>query len=129
MATREGPHLIIEYQIENELHTFVCALDKPVTTIGREKSNDIVIPVESVSRRHAQIIRNSREPERVKFEDVGSTNGSYLSNGHRIIEPIHIQTGHKVELGKQVFLTYQNGAYRKSTAPLTFKSDADTEIR
>jgi pSer/pThr/pTyr-binding forkhead associated (FHA) protein len=50
--------------------------DKDKITIGRLESNDIHINNPSVSRQHAQIIKNQGN---YLIEDLKSTNGSYLN--------------------------------------------------
>ena len=50
--------------------------DKDKITIGRLKSNDIHINNPEVSRQHARIIKNQGN---YLFEDLKSTNGSYLN--------------------------------------------------
>lgn len=53
------------------------SLVKPVTTVGREPGNDVVIDDVSVSRHHARIVR---EAGGFRFEDLGSFNGSALTH-------------------------------------------------
>ena len=48
--------------------------------IGREKSCDITIPSDEISRSHARIIAR---PDSILIEDLGSANGTYV-NGHPI---------------------------------------------
>ncbi|MEW5986795.1 MAG: protein kinase, partial [Chloroflexota bacterium] len=51
-------------------------LEKDQYTIGRSADNDIALPGEGVSRRHARL---ERTPERGwQVRDMGSTNGTYL---------------------------------------------------
>ncbi|HEY7348996.1 MAG TPA: FHA domain-containing protein [Ktedonobacterales bacterium] len=55
-------------------------LNKPVITIGRDPSNDIVIPAGVVSRQHAEI---TQQGNMFQIIDKGSVNGIY-SQGHPI---------------------------------------------
>lgn len=55
-------------------------LEADVTTIGRLKDNDLMIPESSVSGHHARILKKQGK---YLFEDLSSTNGSYL-NGNRV---------------------------------------------
>jgi len=59
-------------------------LEKPVTTIGRDQSNDIQIDEAGVSGRHAQIRVKPNElledQADVFLEDLGSTNGSLVND-------------------------------------------------
>jgi hypothetical protein len=51
-------------------------LTRPLVSIGRAVDNDVVLETKSVSRRHAQIRWDS---SRYVLEDLGSTNGSFVS--------------------------------------------------
>lgn len=59
-------------------------LENPVTTIGRDQSNDIQIDEAGVSGRHAQIrLQPSaliEDQTDVFLEDLGSTNGSLVND-------------------------------------------------
>ena len=50
--------------------------DKEVVSIGRNANNDIQIDNLSVSKNHAQIIRDK---DSYRVEDLNSTNGTYLN--------------------------------------------------
>jgi pSer/pThr/pTyr-binding forkhead associated (FHA) protein len=59
-------------------------LEKPITTIGRDRDNDIQIDDSGVSSRHAKIlVRPSDLLEghvEVVLEDLGSTNGTLVND-------------------------------------------------
>ena len=57
-------------------------LDRDVVSVGTLKDNDVVLPDDSVSRKHCELVR---APEGWKVRDVGSTNGTTLA-GTRIVE-------------------------------------------
>lgn len=59
-------------------------LTKPVSTVGRDAENDIVIDDESVSTHHAEI---RLEDGRHILKDLGSTNGLRV-NGDRAMESV-----------------------------------------
>ncbi|MDR1813335.1 MAG: FHA domain-containing protein [Tannerella sp.] len=59
----------LQYSIDNKVNTFTVS--KPETIIGRDETNDLVLPNDSVSRRHAKIIFNGSAFE---IEDLGSSN-------------------------------------------------------
>ncbi|MCB2184922.1 MAG: FHA domain-containing protein [Deltaproteobacteria bacterium] len=59
-------------------------LDKEVTLVGREKSCDLVLGVESVSARHAEL---RLTPQGVMLKDLGSTNGTFV-NGQKVTEKL-----------------------------------------
>jgi len=63
--------------------------------VGREKSNQIVLTGEPVSRRHA---RFELRGENLCFEDLGSRNGSKL-NGHRVKGKIPLKPGDALDIG------------------------------
>ncbi|HRE47940.1 MAG TPA: FHA domain-containing serine/threonine-protein kinase, partial [Aggregatilineales bacterium] len=66
-----------------ETKTF--ALDKPVLTIGRDSTSDIILKGEKVSRSHAKIERKADGS--YTLTDLGSTNGSYVA-GQKLLPNI-----------------------------------------
>ena len=70
-------------------------------TMGRDPSVDIVISDQSVSRKHAQI---SKEGDKVKFTDLGSSNGSFV-NDKKIGtgESVFLEKEDMVKLGNSIF--------------------------
>jgi hypothetical protein len=66
------------------------------TTLGRDPANDISLPDEEVSRRHAQIVRAAG---RYLIEDLGSTNGTFV-NGRRVDRPAPLRDGDVIYLGE-----------------------------
>ena len=58
-------------------------LTKEVTSVGRVEGNDIVLPHQSVSGSHGELVLRGEED--VYVRDVGSTNGSYI-NGNKVAE-------------------------------------------
>jgi len=86
-------------------------LNKEITTMGRRSPADQIEPdvdltnddPESyVSRRHAQILRNDDE---YIFEDVGSSNGSFLNNVKMAAgEQRVLRNGDRLRLGKTEFV-------------------------
>lgn len=67
-----------------------------VTTIGRDRANDIVLPDLQVSRQHA-IIRRLGKAD-YYFIDSGSSNGSRV-NGRRITMPTLLADGDEIAIG------------------------------
>ena len=80
-------------------------LNKPVVTIGREASNDIVLEDPQVSRQHARLTLQGTS---YMIEDLGSTNGSFV-NGRRVMTPTPLNPGDKLGLGDTVVLEVQGG--------------------
>jgi len=70
-------------------------------SIGRSASNQVALPSDKVSRRHA-IIQVQRENE-FWLVDFGSRNGTYL-NGRRIIQPTRLHPEDRVTIGPFEFV-------------------------
>ena len=77
-------------------------LDKDVTTTGRHPESDIFLDDVTVSRRHAEFLRQDGE---FVVRDVGSLNGTYLNRER--IDDAKLANGDEVQIGKfrLVFLT------------------------
>jgi len=77
-------------------------LDHDVTTSGRHPDSDIFLDDVTVSRRHAEIVR---EGGQYYVRDVGSLNGTYLNRVRVDSAPLH--DGDELQIGtfKLVFLT------------------------
>ena len=70
-------------------------LDRPVTTIGRGRDNDIVLPSDCVSRRH---VRLEHRPDGLFLIDLSSTNGTYV-NGSKLSKPHRLEPGDVIRVG------------------------------
>jgi len=70
-------------------------LDADVTTAGRHPESDIFLDDVTVSRRHAEFVR---EGEGFVVRDVGSLNGTYLNRGR--IDAAALAGGDEVQIGK-----------------------------
>ena len=77
-------------------------LDADVTTAGRHPESDIFLDDVTVSRRHAEFVRDG---DGFVVRDVGSLNGTYLNRGR--IDAAALSGGDEVQIGKYrlVFLT------------------------
>ncbi|MEO6206114.1 MAG: FHA domain-containing protein, partial [Mycobacteriales bacterium] len=77
-------------------------LDATITTAGRHPESDIFLDDVTVSRRHAEFVR---EGDGYLVRDVGSLNGTYLNRGR--IDTAALAGGDEVQIGKYrlVFLT------------------------
>jgi diguanylate cyclase (GGDEF)-like protein len=84
-----GPELGKKYRLEGEEEF----------SIGRDESNFIVVDLDNVSRRHAQVIMREN-----KFfvSDLGSTNGTYL-NDEEIRAQQALRSGDLVKVGGAIF--------------------------
>jgi hypothetical protein len=78
---------------------------EPVSTIGRDLSNDIVLADAYASTRHARVERQS--DGRFWLVDLGSSNGTVL-NGQQVRPnvPVPLDTGDVIRIGK-VELKYE----------------------
>lgn len=74
-------------------------LDTDVTRAGRHPENEVFLDDVTVSRKHAEFIR---EGDEFAIVDVGSLNGTYL-NGDRIDRGT-LKRGDEVQIGKFKFL-------------------------
>ncbi len=70
-------------------------LEKPKTTIGRHPDSDIFLDDITVSRRHAEFVR---EREEYSLSDVGSLNGTYVN--HVRTDHEDLKSGDEVQIGK-----------------------------
>jgi pSer/pThr/pTyr-binding forkhead associated (FHA) protein len=82
-------------------------LDAEVTTAGRHPESDIFLDDVTVSRRHAEFVR---EDEGFVVRDVGSLNGTYLNRER--IDAAGLAGGDEVQIGKYrlVFLAGPRGS-------------------
>ena len=77
------------------------ALGRDTLTLGRDSDNDIVVPVEAVSRCHASLERRGAD---CLIKDLGSTNGIVV--GGRRVEERLLAPGDHVRIGHSVTLQY-----------------------
>jgi hypothetical protein len=71
------------------------ALEGEVTRAGRHPDSDIFLDDVTVSRRHAELIRQG---DTYKVRDVGSLNGTYLNRER--IEEATLANGDELQIGK-----------------------------
>jgi hypothetical protein len=83
------------------------ALDSDIVRAGRHPESDIFLDDITVSRRHAEIVR---EGGRYVVRDVGSLNGTYLNRER--VESAPLADGDELQIGtfKLVFLTGRGDA-------------------
>jgi pSer/pThr/pTyr-binding forkhead associated (FHA) protein len=70
-------------------------LDNDVTRVGRHPESDIFLDDITVSRRHAEFVR---EEHLYKVVDVGSLNGTYVNRER--IDATTLNSGDEVQIGK-----------------------------
>ncbi len=91
-------------------------LTRDTVTLGRDITNDIVINDPEVSRHHARLIRT---PNGYTFEDLRSTNGSFI-NRQRISTPYQLNNGDLIGLGETITVVYEvigEGAAQTMVSP------------
>lgn len=81
----------------------IYPLDKPVQTLGRDITNDIVINDPEVSRHHCRLTQGGGG---FTLEDLGSTNGTFI-NGQRLSGARPLAPGDMIGLGETVTLAYE----------------------
>lgn len=88
----------MEYQIiiqNSKGETKIEPFTKPSVAIGKSLDNDIVLPQQGVSRRHAKLYR---EASRIFIEDLNSTNGTFV-NEVQIQGRTEVQPGDTIRIG------------------------------
>ncbi len=73
--------------------------DQAEVVLGRTPENDVVVPDEGASRKHAKI---SQEGEAFRVEDMGSSNGTRV-NGQPLTRPLTLRDGDLVQIGDVKF--------------------------
>ena len=101
----EGSALLVVRRGPNAGSRFV--LDVDLITAGRHPDSDIFLDDVTVSRRHAEFVRDG---DSFVVRDVGSLNGTYLNRGR--IDAAALTGGDEVQIGKYrlVFLTGAKGS-------------------
>jgi two-component system cell cycle response regulator len=84
-----GPNVGEMYEIDSNL------------TIGRGREADVRVQGDGISRKHGGIRVAGEE---VVFEDLGSTNGSFI-NGERVVHRV-LEEGDKIQIGTSVILKF-----------------------
>lgn len=96
-----GSALLVVRRGPNAGSRFVINAD--VTTVGRHPDSDIFLDDVTVSRRHAEFVRDG---ETISVRDVGSLNGTYVDRER--IDTANLASGDEVQIGKYrlVFMTH-----------------------
>jgi FHA domain/zinc-ribbon domain len=89
----EGPALVVRSGGGRAGEHFL--LEHGTTTVGRSPDCDVFLDDVTVSRRHAQVLR---QDGRFVIEDKGSLNGTFLNR--RRIESGQLEDGDEVQIGK-----------------------------
>lgn len=78
--------------------------DKDALAIGRGRDNDVVLPSDAVSRRHARLERRSQQgKEQVCVVDLDSTNGTFVNDDRRVQREYCLVRGDLIKIGDTIF--------------------------
>ena len=105
LIVSDGPHAGSRFEVQGVL-----------VTIGRDRDCDVVLTDSSVSRRHAQMLRQERG---LYVQDLGSRNGTML-NGQRLGEPRLLEDGDTLTVGA-IALHYE--VEQQASTPAEQKSE------
>ncbi len=93
-------HLLIQ---DDEGSAVAVPLSVAHLSLGREEENLVRLTQRNVSRKHAVL---TRQDEIFNFEDLGSSNGSFL-NGQKIESTVGLKNGDTIQIGDYVLQLYQ----------------------
>ena len=83
---------------EGALAGTTIGLSDTVVTLGRADDSTLVISDDYASTRHARLVPSEGS---WTLEDLGSTNGTYLS-GAKVVRPTPVPIGQQIRIGKTV---------------------------
>jgi pSer/pThr/pTyr-binding forkhead associated (FHA) protein len=92
LTVRTGPH-----------EGMVFELDKETMILGRDETNDIVLPDAEVSRKHSRL---TYSPQGYVLEDLGSTNGTFV-NADRLSGPHLLIPGDQIGLSQKLVISIE----------------------
>lgn len=117
-----SPYLIISERLGGERRV---PLDKGSTwTIGRTPRNDVVLPADSVSRRHVMI--QLTDSGQYYLIDLGSVNGSFV-NGKRVSLPRALKDGDEIKIGENLLTFRYEGVAPRDTPTANTQSFEKTQ--
>ncbi len=97
-----GQALLLVKRGQNAGSTFLIEAD--VTSIGRNPSSDVFLDDITVSRRHAELVR---EGGRFTLRDLGSLNGTYVNRER--VDSVQLASGDEVQIGKFKLAFFESG--------------------
>ena len=93
MTSFDEPFLVREGGPDNDQ---TIPIEKGSTAMGRQTTNDVIVPEVGVSRKHAEIVEGDGQ---YHLRDLETTNGTFV-NGKRITNGDHLlQDGDSIRLG------------------------------
>lgn len=95
-------------------------------SLGRTEANDVVLPDERVSRRHAII--HGQDPAEFWLVDLGSRNGTFV-NERRVFQPVRLREADKIQVGPFALIFRQPTASSQARLqqPTTMQTLADVK--
>ena len=110
------------FRLQSTESTYGYSLPETASVVvGRAPTSDFPIIDPTISRRHAQILR---QDDRILVRDLGSSNGTYV-NGERI-ESVELKTGDIVTFGKVKFRLEEVDRRPTPSSPAPSPSEATT---
>jgi pSer/pThr/pTyr-binding forkhead associated (FHA) protein len=92
-ALPDGSALLVVQRGPNAGARFLLDADR--TTAGRQPSSDIFLDDVTVSRKHAEFLRDG---DTFRVRDVGSLNGTYVNRDR--VDDVPLAAGDEVQIGK-----------------------------
>jgi transcriptional regulator of acetoin/glycerol metabolism len=102
-----SPGLVLLYAEDYETLPAAWPLRPGRTIVGREHPADLVIPVNAVSRVHAEILV---ERSGVTVRDLNSTNGTLVDG--RLVKEARLESGQELRFGDAIFKFVDSGVER-----------------
>lgn len=111
-------------------------ISKPTTTLGRSADNDVNLPKDiPVSRRHAQIVEKNGGVYLSEVQNMDSsgkekppTYGTFLNEIALGQDPVLLQSGDEIRLGKRVRLRFESTGGMADSDSLTYDGLLTSEI-
>lgn len=91
--------VVIHAPVQNDLGRRYV-LDKDITTVGRGRDNDIVLPSDCVSRRH---VRLEQRAGKLFVVDQASTNGTFVNDDAHSVRERQLERGDRLKVGDTIF--------------------------
>jgi adenylate cyclase len=120
-----GEPRVIEAWLEKPDGEIVALAGK--LSLGRTGTNDLVLPDERVSRRHAII--HGQDPAEYWLVDLGSRNGTFV-NERRVFQPVRLRESDRIQVGPFMLVfrqpTEQAGTRVEQTTTMQTMADVRT---
>lgn len=94
--------VLVMFRSDGQRRSF--SIHKDITVLGRREDCDVRIPLSEISRKHCRVIR---EENKVRVEDLGSSNGTFV-NGQRV-QQATLAAGDTLRVGPVAFVIQLDG--------------------